>query len=220
MRNVGVRASRGALSAMRAQCNYWASGRTRDPCFEILGASLLPRGVGFDAFSTLGIWHFWIFTHFHPFPPLFTFFCSSPPHPLFSRRERKYGHDEILLRKHLFRFFFFLKHTPPHRCAHLFSGATGCSEEAWWASVHRVRSYLNGVVAEIRWAERLSGWNHVPHFPYFVTHYVDSMPIASIGGILCDALLNPKYAGCVYKVTVAVDSLGNIVWICGAVWVT
>ena len=83
-----------------------------------------------------------------------------------------------------------------------------------WASVHRVRSYLNGVVAEIRWAERLSEWNHVPHYPYFVTHYVDSMPIASIGGMLCNVLFNPKYAGCVYKVTVAIDSLGNIVWIC------
>ena len=47
-----------------------------------------------------------------------------------------------------------------------------------------------------------------------MTHYVDSMPIASIGGILCDVLFNPKYAGCVYKVTVAIDSLGNIVWIC------
>ena len=80
--------------------------------------------------------------------------------------------------------------------------------------MHRVRSYLNGVVAEIRWAERLSEWNHVPDFPYFVTHYVDSMPLASIGGILCDVLFNPKYAGCVYKVTVAIDSLGNIVWIC------
>ena len=78
--------------------------------------------------------------------------------------------------------------------------------------MHRVRSYLNGVVAEIRWAERLSEWNHVPHFPYFVTHYVDSMPIASIGGTRCDVLFNPKYAGCVYKVTVAIDSLGNIVW--------
>jgi hypothetical protein len=31
--------------------------------------------------------------------------------------------------------------------------------------VHRVHSYLNGVVAEIPWAERLSEWNHIPHFP-------------------------------------------------------
>ena len=80
--------------------------------------------------------------------------------------------------------------------------------------MHRVRSYLNGVVAELRWAERLSEWNHVPHFPYCVTHCADSMPIASIGGILCDVLFNPKYAGCVYKVTVAIDILGNTVWIC------
>ena len=42
----------------------------------------------------------------------------------------KYGHDDLLPREHLFRFFFFLKHTPPHRCDHLLSGATGCYAEA------------------------------------------------------------------------------------------
>ena len=31
---------------------------------------------------------------------------------------------------------------------------------------------------------------------------------------LSDVLFNPKYAGHIYKVTVAVDNLGNIVWIC------
>ena len=66
-------------------------------------------------------------------------------------------------------------------------------------SVHRVRFYFNGVVAEIPWEERLLEWNHVPHFPYFVTQYVDSMLIASIGGVLHDVLSNPKYAACVYK---------------------
>ena len=38
--------SRGALSAVRAQCGHsaiiWASSRTRDPYFVTLGASLLP----------------------------------------------------------------------------------------------------------------------------------------------------------------------------------
>ena len=122
----------------------------------------------------------------------------------------KYGREDILPHEHLFRFLFFLKHTPPYGCVHLLSGAKGCSEDAWWGSVHRVRSYLNGVVAEIRWPERLSEWNHVPHFPFFVTHYVDNMPIACMGGILCDALFNPKYASCMYKVTVAIDSLGTL----------
>ena len=52
--------------------------------FEILGASLLPRGVGFDSFSTLGIWHFWIFTHFHPLPLFFhTFLLISTTSTLF-----------------------------------------------------------------------------------------------------------------------------------------
>ena len=47
------------------------------------------------------------------------------------------------------------------------------------------------------------------HNPRFV-----AWPIGCIGGILCDVLFNPKYAGCIYKVTVPIDSLGNIVWIC------
>ena len=51
----GARVYGGALSAVRVQCarsaTIWASGRTRDPYFEILGA---PRGImvipsgGFD----------------------------------------------------------------------------------------------------------------------------------------------------------------------------
>ena len=45
----------------------------------ILGGIIVARNVGFDASSTLGMWHFWIFTPFHPLPPLFTLFCSSPP---------------------------------------------------------------------------------------------------------------------------------------------
>ena len=49
----------GALSTVRAQraraATIWVSGGTGDPCFEIIGASLLPCCVGFDAFSTLGI---------------------------------------------------------------------------------------------------------------------------------------------------------------------
>ena len=47
-----------------------------------------------------------------------------------------------------------------------------------------------------------------------MTHFTDSMPISSIGGIWSADLWNPKYASHVYKVTVAGDMLGNIVWIC------
>ena len=57
----------------------------------------------------------------------------------------KYGHDDLLPREHLFRFFFFLKHTPPHRCAHLLSGATGCFEEAWWAMMMRMLWVMMGM---------------------------------------------------------------------------
>ena len=40
------------------------------------------------------------------------------------------------------------------------------------------------------------------------------MPMSSIGGIWSVELWNPKYTSHVYKVAVAVDMLGNIVWIC------
>ena len=44
------------------------------------------------------------------------------------------------------------------------------------------------------------------------------MPIISIGGALSDVPFNPKYA-CMWKVTVAVDNLGNIVWICRILYI-
>ena len=70
------------------------------------------------------------------------------------------------------------------------------------------------MVDETWWEERLSPYNHNPHFPYFVTHFTDGMPICSVARDLSDVLFNPKYAGHVYKITVAVDNLGKIVWIC------
>ena len=40
------------------------------------------------------------------------------------------------------------------------------------------------------------------------------MPIFSIGGVWFVDFWNPKYAAHIFKVTVAVDMLGNIIWIC------
>ena len=40
------------------------------------------------------------------------------------------------------------------------------------------------------------------------------MPICLVGGDWLDVFFNPKYAGHVYKITVAADNLGNLVWIC------
>ena len=76
------------------------------------------------------------------------------------------------------------------------------------------RGFLNHVVKEIRWSDRLNCFNLCPHFPYFMTHFMDSMPISSIGGMWFVDLWNPKYATHIFKVSVAVDVLGNIVWIC------
>ena len=61
---------------MRAQCGHnatiWASSRTGDPYFVILGGIIVAPSVGFDASSTLGIWHF---LDFHPLSPI-----SAPFH--------------------------------------------------------------------------------------------------------------------------------------------
>ena len=123
----------------------------------------------------------------------------------------KYGHPELLDRCFV---FFWMRHTPPAKSGAYMSCTEGCSEVAWWQSVGRVCEYLNHVVQEIRWADRLNPFNHCPHFPLLVTHFTDSMPIRSIGGIWSADPWNPKYAAHVYKVTVAVDMLGNIIWIC------
>ena len=123
----------------------------------------------------------------------------------------KYGRPELLDRESLFRFFFWMKRTPPTESGAFMSHAE-CSEVAWRQSVARAREYLNHVVQEIRWADRLNPFNHCPHFPFFMTHFTDSMPISSIGGIWSADLWNPKYASHVYKVTVAVKMLGNNIY--------
>ena len=43
----------------------------------------------------------------------------------------------------------------------------GCSEVAWRQSVCE---YLNHVVKEMLWADRLDLFNHCPHFPFFMTN--------------------------------------------------
>ena len=125
----------------------------------------------------------------------------------------KYRHPELLDREAFFNFFW-IKHTPPAESGAFMSRTEGCSEVAWRRSVARVREYLNHVVQEIRWADRLNPFYQRPHFPFFMTHFTDSMPINSIGRIWSADLWNPKYASHVYKVTIAVDMLGNIIWIC------
>ena len=51
------------------------------------------------------------------------------------------------------------------------------------------------MVDEIWWDERFSPYNHNPHFPYFIMHFTDSMPMCSLGGDLSDVFFNPKYEG-------------------------
>ena len=47
--------------------------------------------------------------------------------------------------------------------------------------------------------DRLTGFNHCPYFPFFMTHFTDCMPMSSIDGIWSADLWNPKYASHVYK---------------------
>ena len=125
----------------------------------------------------------------------------------------KYGHEGHISREEMFRWFFWMKNSPSYDTG-AFCSRSDCSDADFKASVKKVTQYLNQVVNEIFWTDRLSPWNHTPHFPFFTTHFADSMPICALGGSLSDILFNPKYAGHVYKITVAIDALGNIVWIC------
>ena len=80
------RKKKGAHLAQCARSAIWASGRTRDPYFEILGASLVFESR-FGCFLHTGNVSF---LDFYPISPISTFFhtfffCSFPPHPLFSR---------------------------------------------------------------------------------------------------------------------------------------
>ena len=59
-------------------------------------------------------------------------------------------------------------------------GMKGSSEAAWNQSVVVVCEYLNHVVQEIRQAEGSTPFNHCPHFPLFITDFIDSMPMTSI----------------------------------------
>ena len=156
---------------------------------------------------------FW--STFSPSPRILPILCT--PCMMMARMVEfllKYGHSGLLDREEFFRSFFWMTHTPPAHNGAFMSRTTGRSEGAWRQSVARVREYLNHVVQEIRLADRLNPFDLCPHFAFFMTHFTDSMPIASIGGVWSVDLWNPKYASHVFKVTIAVDMLGNIVWIC------
>ena len=44
-------------------------------------------------------------------------------------------------------------------------------------------AYLADVVDDIQWDSRLSHLNHVTHFPYYLTFFVVTVPIACFAGI-------------------------------------
>ena len=88
---------------------------------------------------------------------------------------------------------FFMKHTPPAGSSAFMLGTKGCSQAAWRQSVARVCEYLNHVVQEIRSVDKPNPFNHCPHLPFFMTYFMDTMPVRSIGGIWSVESRNPKY---------------------------
>ena len=74
--------------------------------------------------------------------------------------------------------------------------------------------YLAKVINEIFWEDRLSPYNHTPHFPFWFTGIVDTFPLHVLqphNSTLRRALFNPKYGGCVYKGQLGINFLGAIV---------
>ena len=105
----------------------------------------------------------------------------------------KYGHPELLGRESLFRFFFWMKHTPLAESGVVMSRTEGCSEVAWRQSVARFANTRTMLFKRLYGADRLKPFHHCPHFLFFMTHFADSMPINSIGGIWSADLWNPIY---------------------------
>ena len=95
--------------------------------------------------------------------------------------------DALLMREKMFIFFFKLKHATARDVTAYMSqsAASFCVVDA---TMKTVCEYLNMVVDEVRWSNRLNYYNHSPHFPYLVTHFTDPMPISSIGGALSDVV--------------------------------
>ena len=124
----------------------------------------------------------------------------------------KYGEQGLVEREDIFRFYFAAKQKPNHSAA-VFHSQSKCSDNAFWESVAKVRQFFGKAMDEIKWSRRLDPFNHSPHFPHFATHFTDAMPIACVGGALSDALFNPKKGRYIWKVTVAIDFMGNILWI-------
>ena len=110
----------------------------------------------------------------------------------------KYGNPHLLNREAMYRFCFCgwagVNHTQPAKSGAYMLRTEECSMVAWHQSIAHVREYLNHVVEEIRWADRLESLNHCPHFPLFMTHSTNPMPTSCIGRIWSAEPWSPKYA--------------------------
>ena len=78
---------------------------------------------------------------------------------------------------------------PPSRPPKVFASGWGLEFEQ--------AALLDHVVQDIRWADTLNSF-YCPQFPFFMTHFTDSMPINSIGGIcvefsVCVAFVQGNY---------------------------
>jgi hypothetical protein len=80
--------------------------------------------------------------------------------------------------------------------------ALGCSRYSLNYFVIPAINYLEHVMDEIHWDDRLSPYNHTPHFPLWFVGAVDTFPLrvlTPISSHLRKALFNPKYGQvCLY----------------------
>ena len=124
----------------------------------------------------------------------------------------KYGHPELLHRELLFRFFLDEAHlTGRERCFHVSHGMFGGCLTVECCPCSRIPEPC---CSRDSMGRQVESFQPLSPFSVFLTHFIDSMPINSIGGIWSADLWNHKYASHVYKVTVAVGMLDSIIWIC------
>ena len=128
----------------------------------------------------------------------------------------KYG-DGLLSREELFEVFMELKIlcSCPDDAYPTLLNKQHESESTIRRRIEKNIALLFQVVSDVAFDDISNEWNHCPHYPYHVMGHVDTVPVCSCVGATSDVAYQPKYASSVYKLIVAVDNLGRVMFVKG-----
>ena len=109
-----------------------------------------------------------------------------------------------------FRVLTLLKMSPQAHQVPLLFGDSNTTSLFDWAN--QAFSVLADCVDEIDWNARVNPFNHHPAAPHYTTFAVDTFLNSCLDGDFGDTTFQPKYAGNVFKIQVAVGWDGIVHW--------